>query len=190
MEAILKKEFTLDKALLRVLATATFVILTALSAFVRIPLPFSPVPVTLQTMFVLLAGACLGPGLGAASQLSYILLGVGGLPIFTNAGYGLSYLLGPTGGYLAGFVLAGIFIGKCIQYAGKKFIHTFALFCLADLLLSSCGMVWLKTLLGISVQKSFLIGFLPFLPGDLFKAFFAALFYFKMKPRVKKMFGV
>ena len=96
MEAVLKKEVILDKTLCRVMGVLTFVILTSLGAFVRIPLPFSPVPITLQTFFVLLSGALLGSNLGTISQLSYLLLGASGLPVFTGAGSGLFYLLGPT----------------------------------------------------------------------------------------------
>lgn len=88
MEAILKREIVVNKTACRIIGVTVFVILTSLGAFVRIPLPFTPVPVTLQTFFVLLSGAVLGGAIGAASQLSYLLLGTAGLPIFTNAGSG------------------------------------------------------------------------------------------------------
>ena len=86
MEVILKKELVLNKAACRIIGVAIFVVLTSLGAFVRIPLPFTPVPLTLQTMFVLLSGAFLGSGLAATAQLGYILLGLSGVPIFTGAG--------------------------------------------------------------------------------------------------------
>jgi biotin transport system substrate-specific component len=95
MEALLRKEIILNKTLCRVIGIAVFIILTSLGAFVRIPLPFSPVPLTLQTFFVLLGGALLGSNLGALSQLSYIFLGVLGLPVFSGAGSGLSYFWAP-----------------------------------------------------------------------------------------------
>ena len=90
MEALLKREVILNKTLCRVMGVLTFVILTSLGAFVRIPLPFTPVPLTLQTFFILLCGAFLGSKLGVTAQLSYMFLGVLGLPIFTGAGSGLT----------------------------------------------------------------------------------------------------
>ena len=109
-QQILSKDLVKDKILCRALGIFVFTVLTILSAFIRIPLPFSPVPVTLQTFFVLFAGLILGP-VGAMSQIFYIILGALGMPIFTNAGFGLSYILGPTGGYLFGFVLVAFLLG-------------------------------------------------------------------------------
>ena len=84
-----------------------FALLTALGAAVRIPLPFTPVPITLQTLFVLLAGVTLGPRLGAASMAFYLLLGTAGYHVFAGSERcGLQTIFGPTGGYLLGFLLA------------------------------------------------------------------------------------
>ncbi|MCU0651849.1 MAG: biotin transporter BioY [Candidatus Omnitrophica bacterium] len=148
MEAILKKEIITNKQLCRLIGIAGFVIMTSLGAFVRIPLLFTPVPLTLQTFFVLLSGAFLGSRLGAVSQLSYVFLGASGLSIFTQAGSGLAYFYGPTAGYLAGFILAAFFIGKFIKYGRDNLIAVFCLFCLADLLLLTCGAIWLRVFLG------------------------------------------
>jgi len=187
-ELILSKEIVVNKSASRVIGVMAFVILTALGAFVRLPLPFTPVPITLQTFFVLLSGAFLGSRLGAASQLGYILLGIAGLPIFTNAGSGLFYLFGPTGGYIFGFILAGYFIGRFIKYRQKNFISLFCLFCLADFLLLLSGVVWLKVIFGYRLSRLFLIGFIPFLPGDLIKAWAASFIYWKLKARIKEVF--
>ncbi|MBI4972331.1 MAG: biotin transporter BioY, partial [Candidatus Omnitrophica bacterium] len=130
METLLKKEIIYNRVVCRFIGVAVLVILTSLGAFVRIPLPFTPVPITLQTFFVLLSGAFLGSNLGAVTQLSYILLGVSGLPIFTAAGSGPLYLFGPTAGYLWGFVLASLFIGKFIKYSRDNFFLTLTLFCI------------------------------------------------------------
>lgn len=188
MVSILKKEIILDKTVCRLCGVSAFVVMIALSAFVRIPLPFTPVPLTLQTMFVLLAGAFLGANLGGITLLSYSLLGVSGVPLFTGAGSGLLYLLGPTGGYLFGFLLAGLFTGKFIKFSGNSFSGTFGLFCLADLLILASGSLWLKLMLKVSLSQSLLIGFLPFVFGDLLKAFAAALVYLKLKNRAKEVF--
>jgi biotin transport system substrate-specific component len=187
MEAILNKEIILNKAMCRVFCVLIFIILTAFGAFVRIPLPFTPVPITLQTFFVMLAGALLGSGLGAFTQLSYIALGATGVPIFTGAGSGLSYLLGPTGGYLFGFLLATFWLGSAVKYCRNNLLFAFIIFCLGDFLLLSCGVIWLKVVFGYAFSKLFFIGFAPFIPGDLIKAFFAAVIYLKLKDRVKIM---
>ena len=127
MESVLKKEIVLNKTLSRIFCLLMFIILTTLGAFIRIPLPFSPVPITLQTFFVLLSGALLGANLGITAQLSYVCLGLSGLPIFTGTGSGALYLFGPTGGYLAGFVLASFLLGKTIKYSRGNLLSVFGL---------------------------------------------------------------
>lgn len=188
MEAILRKEITLDKVFCRMIAVTVFVIFTCLGAFVRIPLFFTPVPVTLQTFFVLLAAALLGANLGVASQIVYILLGLGGLPVFAGAGSGLLYFLGPTAGYMFGFVLAAVFAGRFIKYSRDNLLLVFCILSLADFIILACGVTWIKLLLGYSFMKSFFIGFIPFIPGDLFKALAASVIYLKIKPRFKEIF--
>src|SRR5262245_17113843 len=81
-----------------------FNLLLALSAQVRIPLFFTPVPITAQTFVVLLTGALLGPRLGAAAMAAYLLEGAMGLPVFQGGNSGVAYMFGPTGGYLIGFI--------------------------------------------------------------------------------------
>jgi len=95
---------------LDLLATSTFSVLTAIGALTFLPL--YPVPITLQSLFTYLSGAVLGPWLGALSQVIYILLGAIGLPIFAGGKAGFGTLLGPTGGYLFGFVVASLVIGR------------------------------------------------------------------------------
>lgn len=185
-EGILRKEIITDKILCRSLGVLTFIILTALGAFVRIPLPFTPVPVTLQTFFVLLAGAFLGSGLGSLSQASYILLGVLGVPLFTGPGSGLLYLSGPTAGYLIGFVLAAFLLGRLVRYC-RSAKTIFLSFLAADLVLLGCGIIWLKFILGYSLLKLFWIGFLPFIPGNLLKISAATFIYSKIKSRLREI---
>jgi len=188
VEAILKREILVNKTSCRILGVLTFIILTSLGAFVRIPLPFTPVPITLQTLFVLLCGAFLGSNLGAVTQLTYMLLGIGGLPIFTGAGSGWLYLLGPTGGYLFGFILAALFIGRFIKASKNNLLFSFGLFCLADLILLSSGVIWLKFLFGYNLIKLLSIGLLPFIPGDLLKIVVAVGIYTGLKFRLKEIF--
>jgi biotin transport system substrate-specific component len=188
MEAILKKEIVLSKTTCRMIGVCIFVALTALGAFVRVPLPFTPVPLTLQTIFVLLSGAFLGNRLAIISQLSYILLGVTGLPIFTGAGSGLLYIAGPTGGYLFGFMAAALITGGLMRSGGKSKVIIFAIFCLADLMLLLCGAAWLKFSLNLSFGKSIFIGVIPFIAGDTLKALAATFIYSGLKNRTREIF--
>jgi biotin transport system substrate-specific component len=174
MEAILRKEIIANKTACRIIGVLTFVILTALGGFVRIPLPFTPVPITLQTFFVLLAGAFLGRGLGVAAQSIYVFLGIFGL--------------GPTSGYLIGFIVAAFLTGNLIKYARNNFFLTFIIFSLADLVLLLCGMLWLKLIFGYSFTKLLFIGVIPFIPGDAVKALAASAVYLKLKSRIKEIF--
>jgi biotin transport system substrate-specific component len=187
MELSLKKEVVLSKTATRAMGITVFVILTALGAFVRIPLPFSPVPLTLQTFFVLLGAAVLGKNRGTAAQLSYIALGAAGLPIFSGAGSGLVYLAGPTAGYLMGFVAASLFIGYALSRLEKKFMVLLAFFA-AEFLILGLGAFWLKTLLGCSLNQALIMGVIAFIPGDLVKAALAFFVYQKIKSRCQEVF--
>ena len=187
-ELILKKEIIVNKQVCRIIGVAVFIILTSLGAFVRIPLPFTPVPITLQTFFVLLSGAFLGSQLGAVAQFSYILLGLWGLPIFTGAGSGLLYLFGPTAGYLFGFILASLFVGRFIKYCQNSLLLTFGILCVGDLILLISGVIWLGILLKHPLTKLLVIGFIPFLPGDLLKALIASGLFLRLKSRLKEIF--
>ena len=187
MEAILKREIVVSKAWSRIIAVMVFVTLISLGAFVRVPLPFTPVPVTLQTFFVLLSAALLGANLGAAVPSIYIFLGLLGLPIFAGAGSGLFYLLGPTGGYIVGFIFASLFAGRLIKYGKGNIFTVFSILFIADLIILSCGVLWLHFLFRYPLNKLLLIGFIPFLPGDLLKVFSAAILYLKLKIRLKEI---
>ncbi|MBU1869504.1 MAG: biotin transporter BioY [Candidatus Omnitrophica bacterium] len=98
MEAILRREIVLNKTFCRAAAVFISVLFISLGAFIRVPLPFTPVPITLQTFFVLLSAAFLGARLGATAQVIYVFLGISGIPLFTGAGNSALYLFGPTGG--------------------------------------------------------------------------------------------
>jgi len=185
MEAIIKKELISNKTACRMFAVATFIILTTLSAFVRIPLPFTPVPLTLQTFFVLLSGALLGKKLGVFTQASYMFLGLTGYTVFTGSGSGSLYLFGPTGGYIVGFILASYLVGSLLSRENQSKFSIFLKFILADLTILFCGTFWLKISLSCSFSTAFLLGFLPFLIGDILKAALAGIVYSKLHLRIK-----
>lgn len=185
-ELILEKEIIVNKAICRTIGVITFTLLTCFGAYIRIPLLFTPVPITLQTFFVLLSGAVLGK-FGIISQSGYIILGILGLPAFSNAGSGITYLLGATGGYLIGFLLASYLVGKVI-YNKESYLSIFILMCIANLIILSFGTIWLKFSLKIDIDKALFLGFFPFLPGDLLKIMLASFLSLKIKSRTREIF--
>ncbi len=153
---------------------AAFAIMTALAAEVRIPLPGTPVPVTLQTLFVLLAGAALGPAWGAASQVLYVSLRVAGVPWFSGPGGGLAALTGPTAGYLLGFVLAAGATGWLLDRGPRRMAWMLFSMLMATLILYASGIAWLLAGFRLSAAHAFLQGVVPFVHGDLLKIAVAA----------------
>ncbi len=146
----------------------------ALFAQVRIPLPFTPVPITGQTFAVLLVGAALGAGRSAGALMLYLLMGMIGLPVFAGGAAGLFHLTGPTGGYLIGFLLAAVVVGRMAEHGWERSFRTSLLpFSLGTLIIYLVGVPWLARYVGpeAAIQK----GLLPFLPGDLIKLLLAAL---------------
>jgi biotin transport system substrate-specific component len=185
---LLNTELILDKAVCAVLGVAMFVIATMLGAFVRIPLPFTPVPLTFQTFFVLLSGAMLGKKYGALSQAAYMGLGMAGLGVFAG-GAGFSYLMGPTGGYIIGFILASFLAGWMIRLketAGLAWIFLSMLSGAAVILIM--GGLWLVRILHISPAAACAIGVLPFIPGDIIKLSLASIVFYRIQARARKIY--
>lgn len=148
-------------------------LLVALLAQVRIVLPFTPVPITGQTFAVLLVGAALGSRRGAASLALYLLQGSLGLPVFAGGKSGLITLLGPTGGYLVGFVVAAFLVGYLAERGlDRRWFTALPAFLAGEIVIYLFGLPWLATFVGL--EKALLGGLWPFLPGDFIKALFAA----------------
>jgi biotin transport system substrate-specific component len=147
--------------------------LIALGAQVRIPLPFSPVPVTGQTFAVLLVAAALGR-LGLASVVAYLIEGAIGLPVFAGGGFGVATIVGPTGGYLIGFALAAAVVGSAAERGWDRHLVTaLAAMLLGEVAIYACGLAWLARFpLPVPLLDA---GLLPFIPGDVFKMALAAL---------------
>jgi len=153
-----------------VLAGSVFI---ALSAQLAVPLPLTPVPITGQTFAVLLAGALLGPARGLAAVALYLLEGVGGLPVFAGGGFGAGHLLGPTGGYLVGFLPAAWLTGFLAQRGwDRRFVTTVAAMSLGTAALFVPGVLYLAAFVGFS--RAVYAGLLPFLPGAVVKILLAA----------------
>ncbi len=146
----------------------------AVMAQVRIPLPFTPVPLTGQTLAVLLIGAALGPRKGAASLLLYLVQGLIGLPFFAGGTSGSAVVLGPTGGYLVGFIAAAALVGLLAERGMDRHLRgSLQVFLAGELVIYLCGVAWLSLSLGL--ERALVAGFLPFLPGDAIKLVLAAL---------------
>jgi biotin transport system substrate-specific component len=158
--------------LILVTAGALFV---AVLAQVKIPLPFTPVPLTGQTFAVLLVAATLGSKRGAASMAFYIALGVFGLPVFAGGAAGMAYLSGATLGYLIGFIAAAYVIGLLAERGLERSLRTSILpFLAGTIIIYACGVAWLTVLLG-SFVKAVAAGLVPFVVGDIIKLAAAAL---------------
>ena len=144
-------------------------LLIALSAQVSIRLPFSPVPVTGQTLAVLLIGTLLGRRRGSLAVLAYLMEGAAGLPIFANGAAGPAHLFGPTGGYLAGFVAAAYVTGWLAERGWDRRIGTMLLaIFVGNAVISVFGLLWLARFVGGEGVLS--LGLYPFIFSDLVKA--------------------
>lgn len=146
-------------------------LLIALAAQVAIPLPF--VPITGQTYAVLVVGAALGR-LGAASVALYVLEGAAGLPVFAPGGApGLARLLGPTGGYLIGFVAAAFVVGWLVERGwDRRLLATLAAMLAAEVAIYAFGLAWLARF--VPAERVLDAGLTPFIGGDLVKVLLAA----------------
>lgn len=171
--------------------TALFAALTAVGAFISIPV--GPVPITMQVLFTILAGIMLGAKVGAMSQLIYVLLGLIGLPIFADRTGGLSHVISPSFGYLIGFIISAFVMGKIVEHMEKvTFIKIFVTCILGIIIIYLIGIPYLYIILKnvlvkeITFQYAMKIGFVVFIPGDLLKAIIASLLAVKMIPILRR----
>lgn len=139
-------------------------------AQISLPIPGSPVPVTGQTLGVLLIGSSYGAILGATTFITYLLIGLAGAPIFASGGHGLARLTGATGGYLVGMLIASLVIGLL---AGRKWdqrIRTaLPAMLFGDFLIFAFGLVWLHAFSGKDWSWTLAAGFTPFIFGEVIK---------------------
>ena len=146
------------------------IVLLAVSAHVKIP--FYPVPVTMQTLVVLMIGMTYGTRLGGVTLLAYLANGAIGLPVFAS-GAGWAYMMGPTGGYLLGFFVSAIVLGQLAEMGwGKSLASTAAAMVIGNVVIYAFGVFWLSQMIGL--EKAFQFGLAPFIYGDLLKIVIAA----------------
>ena len=157
------------RELLLVAAGALFL---ALTAQISVPLPFSDVPLSGQTLGVLLLGALYGPRRGALTVVAYLAEGAAGLPVFALGRSGLPVLLGPTGGFLIGFVAAAFVAG--FARGSRRAALRVGILLVATLVVYAFGVPWLATNRALPFEAALIAGMLPFIPGDVIKAGVAA----------------
>jgi len=161
-----------------------FSALIAAGAYISVPIPGSPVPIVLQNLFVLLAGLLLGWRWAAVSVGVYLFIGLIGLPVFSGGSGGFAHFLGPTGGYLVGFLAAAAVAGLIANGTGParwqlpqkpvpaawNLLRDVAAVIAATVVVYAFGLPWLKAVAGLSWAKAAAAGVLPFIAGDLLKA--------------------
>ena len=161
---------------------ALFAALTAVGAFLSIPV--GPVPIVLQNMFVYLTALLLGGRWGLASVGVYLLAGACGLPVFAGGLGGVGRLIGPTGGYLIGYLPTVYLIGKIAHKDHPRvFTDVLAMIC-GTVVLYTCGVTWLKIITGMPLMKALALGMFPFLIGDAIKIAAAAAIGRALRPVV------
>lgn len=164
---------------------ALFAALTAVGAFIKIPMPVSAI--TLQTMFCVLAGMLLGPWLGALSQIVYVVIGLLGLPIFTNGG-GFGYVFEPTFGYLLGLSAGACISGLIVRHMKFRFINVMCASLAGMLAVYVIGVPYLYVIKnvyqsgGMSAANVLYYGMLLFIPGDILKSIVASVLTTKLRP--------
>lgn len=152
------------------------VAITSASAQIAIPLPFTPVPLTLQTFAVLVGAAALGATRSVIAQTLYFLLAAIGAPVLAGGAGGIDKVFGATGGYLVGFIVASYVVGRIAkQGATKQIKSTVLAYVAGSVVIYLLGFSWLAIFTGNSFSWAFTFGVLPFLVGDLIKAVAAGL---------------
>lgn len=162
----------LPKSVVRDIAlVGGLVVLTAVMAQVRIPVPFSPAPITGQTFAVLLGAAALGPLRGSIAQVLYIAVGLVGMPVFTGFESGWQVLQGLTGGYIVGFVVASVVVGAMARRRmDRSPLGMAATFVVGSSVIYAFGVPWLAAVAGFTLGQALWSGLVVFLVGDAIKA--------------------
>jgi Uncharacterized conserved protein len=180
----------------KMVLASLFAALIAVGSYIRIPV--GPIPITLQTFFVLLAAVTLGRKWGVVSIIVYLLVGFIGFPVFTGGSGGIGILFGPTGGYLYSFVLVAYLVGLLSEKLNAKLntklnaksiplfiISIFIISALGSFLILGIGTIHLAVFTGHDIYPAIFVGFIPFVIGDLIKSMAVAL----ISPIVRKKFN-
>lgn len=170
----------------RLLVGFSATLAVAVSAHVAFPLPFTPVPLTLQPLAVLLVGLFLGPVDGALAMVAYLLEGAAGLPVFSPTGPGgVLQILGPTGGFLMAYPVVALisgFVSRRLSGVAGASVAALIACTLATSVLFLSGASWMAHLHPVSARSLWILAIAPFLPGEAVKVFIAAGVYRALSP--------
>jgi len=162
--------------------------LTAVGAYIHVPI--GPVPIVLSTLFAILSGLLLGSRWGLASMGLYLLVGAIGMPVFAGGKGGFAHFLGPTGGYLFGYVLASWITGFISERSqGSLILDVFAVI-IGSLTIYGLGVPWLKMVTQMSWPKTLMVGVVPFLIGDAIKACVVVVLARSVRPILKRQLSL
>ena len=162
--------------------TALICILGPLS----LPVPVSPVPVSLVQLGIYLSIYILGTRRGTLSVILYVILGAAGLPVFSGFSGGFAKLMGPTGGYILGYVLMAAFAGLVLEKSGGSIPFIFAGFVIANALCYIPGTLWLSFQMGTGFKEALLLGVVPYVPADILKTLASMIICPVIAQRLKK----
>lgn len=151
-----------------------------------LPIPFSPVPISLGTLAIYFVLTVLGLKFGTISVIIYILLGLAGLPVFTGFRGGPGTLFGPTGGYIIGYIFMALICGFFIDKWGNKILLCFLGMILGTAALYVFGSFWLAFQLSYTLPQAFMAGAIPYIPGDLIKLVIAVAVGRQLRKRLQK----
>lgn len=167
------------KAIQKMIMVSMFAGLTAILSQISIPLPFTPIPFNLGILGFLLSGSLLGKWLGAASQLIYVLLGAVGLPVFAGFHGGLSTLVGPTGGFLLGYIFAAFVIGLLLEKLPKKLLPL--ALTIGVITCYAFGTIFFMVNTSSSLFTALTLCIFPFILVDALKIFLASILVLRLK---------
>lgn len=162
--------------------------LVCVSGYLIIPLPFSPVPATAQSLAIMLTGSLLSPFHAFVALTLFIFLGIIGLPVFAGGASGIGVLFGPTGGYLAGFLIGAVTISLLKGKKPNLFRFVIANAAGGILVVYLMGLFRLSQLTGMTLGNAFVVGAAPFLMGDVIKVLLAAVITWKITPHLRRQY--
>lgn len=166
---------------------ALFAAITAVLS--QIVIPIGPVPISLSTLAVFLAGGLLGARDGTVSQLIYVLLGIVGVPVFSGFSGGLGKIAGPTGGYILGYIFMALVIGLLIPHCRNRLRYILPVFVLGLIVCYAFGTVWYMVLTHTGIGAAMMTCVIPFLPGDAAKIALAGVLTVKLSKPVRKLYS-
>ena len=173
----------MNRSIRKDVVAALFAALVAV--FTQLVIPIQPVPITLGSMAVLMAGAVLGARYGALSILIYVILGAAGLPVFAMARAGVSVLAGPGGGFIFGYIAGAAAVGFIAERKGYSMKWLIAALFVGSLVIYACGLAWFMALTGAGPLSAMTMCMFPFIPGDTVNIFLGSFLVNRYRKYIK-----